>query len=233
MHRFRPAGLGSLLCCLLLFSVAAGAAELRALHGHVPALAAGARRIGQPPPNQELTLALGLSLRNRAELTQLLNRLYDPASPQYRHFVTAKEFADSFGPTEADYASVRRFAEANGFRVIGTHPNRTLLDVKAPVRDIERAFHLRMALYEHPTERRTFYAPDREPSVEADVPLLSISGLENSVLARPAGLTVRPQGHDTPDGGSGPAGYYWGYDFRNAYAPGVTLDGFGPGGGAV
>src|ERR1022692_5164203 len=106
---FRLAAFGSLLFSFLLISIATGAAQLRVLQGGVPALAAVARRIGQPPPTQELTLALGLPLRNRVELTHLLIRLYDPASPQYRHFLTAKEFADSFGPTEADYAAVRRF----------------------------------------------------------------------------------------------------------------------------
>ena len=84
-----------------------------------------------------------------------------------------------------------------------------------------------MALYRHPTENRSFYAPDREPSVESDVPLLSISGLDNSTLPRPAGLTDRPPSRFTPDGGTAPAGYYWGYDFRKAYAPGVSLDGSG------
>ena len=212
---------------LLLIPLVAGAAPLRTLHGHLPVLAADARRLGEPPPAQELTLALGLPLRNRDELATMLNRLYDPASPQYRQFLTAKEFADSFGPTEAQYASVRRFAQANGFRVIGSHPNRTLLDVTASVRQVEQAFHLRMALYEHPTENRSFYAPDREPSVEADVPLLSISGLENSTLPRPAGLAGSLPGRATPDGGSAPAGYYWGYDFRKAYAPGVSQDGSG------
>jgi subtilase family serine protease len=111
--------------------------------------------------------------------------------------------------------------------VTRTHPNRTLLDVKASVREIEQAFHVRMALYQHPTENRSFFAPDREPSVEPEVPLLSISGLDNAVLPRPASLSERPLGSATPESGSGPAGYYWGYDFRNAYAPGVELTGAG------
>ncbi|HEV7925489.1 MAG TPA: hypothetical protein VGR14_09045, partial [Verrucomicrobiae bacterium] len=81
--------------------------------------------------------------------------------------------------------------------------------------------------YQHPTENRSFFAPDREPSVEADLPLLSISGLDNAVLPRPASLSERPLGSATPESGTGPAGYYWGYDFRHAYAPGVELTGAG------
>jgi subtilase family serine protease len=222
LQPFRSATFG-----LLLLPFAAGAAQLQILHGHVPPLALHARRLADPPPDQELDLVLGLPLRNRENLAHLLEQLYNTQSPQFRHFVSATEFADSFGPTKEDYAAVRHFAEANGFRVTKTHPNRTLLNVKASVLDIEHAFHLRMALYEHPRENRSFYAPDRDPSVPAEIPLLSISGLNNAVLPRPASLTVSSLGQATPEEGSAPAGYYWGYDFRNAYAPGVSLTGTG------
>jgi subtilase family serine protease len=222
LQPFRQATFG-----LLLIPFAIGAAPLRTLDGHVPALTAYARRLADAPPTQELDLALGLPLRNRDKLAQLLAQLYDVRGAQYRHFVSAEEFADKFGPSEEDYATVRRFAEEHGFQVLKTHSNRALLDVKASVRDIEQAFHLRMGLYEHPTENRAFYAPDMEPSVEADVPLLSISGLDNAVLPQPASLRERPQGSPTPEVGSGPAGYYWGYDFRHAYVPGVSLTGTG------
>jgi len=220
---FRRATLG-----LLLFPLAAGAAPLRALHGHVPPLAAQAQRLPDPPPTQELHLALGLPLRNQDKLSNLLAELYNLHGPQYRHFLSAQEFADAFGPTEEDYAVVRHFAEAHGFKVTKTHPNRALLDVKASMRDMERAFHVHMAQYQHPSENRSFYAPDRDPSVEADVLLLSISGMDNAVLPHPSSLNERPKDRSfTPDAGSGPAGYYWGYDFRHAYAPGVLLTGSG------
>jgi subtilase family serine protease len=227
MHRFFLQPFRQATFGLLLFPLAMGATPLKALPGHVPALTAKARRLAAPPPTQELDLALGLPLRHREMLTHLLEQLYNPHSPHYRRFLTAKEFAGNFGPTEEDYAAVRRFAQAHGFRVTRTHPNRTLLDVKASVRDLEQAFHVRMALYQHPAENRSFYAPDREPAVEAELPLLSISGLDNAVWPRPASLSQRPLGSATPESGSAPDFYYWGYDFRHAYVPGVALTGAG------
>jgi subtilase family serine protease len=222
LRSFRQTALG-----LVLFPLALGAVPLKTLPGHVPPLAATAQKLGAPPSAQELELVLGLSLRNKAELAHLLEQIYNPRSAHYGHFLTAEEFADKFGPTEEDYAAVRRFALAHGFKVTRAYGNRTLLDVTGSVQDIEQAFHVRMALYRHPTENRSFYAPDGEPSVQPEVPLLSISGLDNAVLPRPAGLSERPQGSATPEAGSGPAGYYWGYDFRHAYAPGVALTGTG------
>ena len=73
-------------------------------------------------------------------------------------------------------------------------------------------------------------APDVEPSVELDVPVLAISGLNNFTLPHPAGLKIAPRqktAHARPADGSGTGSTYMGYDFRAAYAPGVALTGTG------
>src|SRR5262249_18872573 len=114
--------------------------------------------------------------------------------------------------------------------ITGTYPNRTLLDVSAPVADIEKALHINLRVYQHPTEPRTFYAPDIEPSLDLDVKVLGISGLDDFELPRPMGLETRPydQSGGTPYAtGSGPRASFIGKDFRAAYAPGLALDGAG------
>ncbi len=58
---------------------------------------------------------MGLPLRNKEALTNLLHELYDPASPNYRQFLTPEQFAEQFGPSEADYQAVIAFANAQGF----------------------------------------------------------------------------------------------------------------------
>ena len=78
---------------------------------------------------------MALPLRNREGLTNLLRQIYDPASPNYRRYLTAKQFAEQFGPTEGDYAAVIAFATSNGLEVTSTHPNRTLLDVRGSAAD--------------------------------------------------------------------------------------------------
>ncbi len=118
-------------------------------------------------------------------LTELLQRIYNPASPDYRHYLTPEQFAKMFGPTEQDYQAVVTFAKTHGLTVTGTHPNRMLLDVDGSVADIEKAFNVTMRVYQHPTEARTFYAPDVEPSLDLAVPVLRISGLNNYSLPRP------------------------------------------------
>jgi subtilase family serine protease len=182
------------------------------------------------PSETNLNLAIGLPLRNREALTNLLEDLYNPASPNYRHYLTPEQFTERFGPTPEQYQAVIAFARTNGLTVTGKHPNRLLLDVRGKVSDIQNAFHTTLRLYSHPTEARAFYAPDTEPSVERALPVLDVSGLNNLTRPHPKSLRVMPDNQGstpTSKGGSGPSGTYIGQDFRGAYARGTTLTGAG------
>ena len=163
----------------------AGAQQRRALPGHVPAAAARIAAIDRLPAAQSLNLAIGLPLRNPEALARFLRDLYDPASPNYRHYLTSEQFTEKFGPAAADYQAVVAFAQANGLTVTGTHADRMLLDVCGPVTAVEHAFRLALRVYPHPAEARTFFAPDAEPSVEAALPIQDISGLSDFRLPRP------------------------------------------------
>ena len=98
-------------------------ATVQVLHSHVrPQVAQGkARPAGAMASDQRLSFSIVLPLRNQAELDQLLTRLYDPSSPDYRKFLSVTEFADRFGPTAQDYAAVAAYAQANGL-VVGAAP---------------------------------------------------------------------------------------------------------------
>ncbi len=196
----------------------------------MPAEARGLAPTGRLAPADHLNLAISLPLRQPEALARLLNEVYDPASPNYHHFLTPQQFAERFGPAKEDYQALIEFARANGFTVTGEHPNRTLLDVNGSVADIEKALQTTLRVYPHPTEARTFYAPESEPSIAISVAVLDISGLNNYHLPHPKNLRLIPadeSGRPTPKNGSGPNGSYIGKDFRAAYAPGVTLTGAG------
>ena len=226
-HFFRPVAVVAALS--LVFMTDAIAATRQTLRGHVPAITSKLQSIGRLTNSTRLRLSIALPLRNREALTNLLNQLYVPASPDFHRYLTPEQFAERFGPTAKDYQTLIRFAESNGLKVTDTHLNRSLLDVKGTVADIEKVFHVTMRVYKHPSETRTFHAPDAEPSLDLELPILGISGLDNYSLPRPL-LKATPAGNvddPAPNGGSGPNGGYIGNDFRAAYAPGVTLNGTG------
>jgi subtilase family serine protease len=193
------------------------------IHGTAPAL-------GKLPSNRTLRLTIALPLRDQAGLDAFLREVYDPNSPSFRNFLTVEEFTERFGPTQADYATLIRFAEENGFKVAETSRNRVNLDVIGSVETIEKAFNVHMGLYQHPTEARTFYAPDREPTADLPFQLWHISGLDNFSTAHhmlthrnASSLTV----HTNSTPGSCPGPSYCSSDMRAAYYESTTLTGSG------
>jgi subtilase family serine protease len=225
-------GLSAALCAsVLFFATTTARAEQRSpLTTHVPeAVSSGvAPLVGQLPSTQRLSLAISLPPRNEAELDDLLRRIYDPQSPSFHQYLSVQEFASRFGPAEADYAAVLRFAQANGLAVTGTAANRMVVDVEGPAASIESAFHVTLGVYQHPSESRTFFAPDREPSLDLDVSLLHISGLDNFTL--PHAKNIRPSEEKANAGkttGSGPGGDFIGSDMRAAYYGSGSLNGAG------
>jgi subtilase family serine protease len=186
-----------------------------------------AQSVGRLPATQPIRLVLVLPHRNEAALDSLLQNLYDPSSPSYRQFLTVEEFTDRFGPSQEDYNAVISFAQTHGLTVVGTSRNRMNVDVTGPVARVEEALHVTMGVYQHPTENRTFYAPDREPTPDLSVPLWHIAGLDNYSIPRPL-LVRRPPGVQ-PDAttGSCPSASFCGSDMRAAYYGGTALTGHG------
>jgi Pro-kumamolisin, activation domain len=231
-RRFPVVAAVVLLLCSTGLIPAAGVKVFKTLPARVPQAVARLhlQPVGNLPETNRLHLAIGLPLRNQEALTNLLQQLYDPASPNYHHFLTPEQFTEMFGPSEQQYQDVIVFAQTHGFSVTHTYPNRMLVDVLGSATDIENAFHVKMKIYQHPTENRTFYAPDTEPSVEANLPVLAVQGMNNFIQPHPMLHKMTASNGNpasTPATGSGPGGTYMGSDFRNAYAPGVSLTGSG------
>jgi subtilase family serine protease len=189
-----------------------------------------ARSIGRLPASQAMNLVIALPLRNEDQLDQLLKDLYDPASPGYRQFLTVEQFTEMFSPTQQEYAAALDFAKENGFTVTGTSSNRLIVQVSGSVANVEAAFHVNIGVYQHPTENRTFYAPDREPTTNLTFSLWHVSGLDNYSIPHPAGLDKRSDGAGSSSNattGSGPSASFLGSDMRAAYYGGTALTGAG------
>ncbi len=180
-----------------------------------------------------MDITLVLQHRNQAELDQLLKDLYDRTSSSYRHFLTVEQFTEKFGPSREDYETVKRFARANGLQILSTSRNRMNLRVRGSVENIEKALNVTMGVYQHPTESRTLFAPDREPTPDMSVRLWAIGGLDNYSTPKPM-FTRRDPNLAQPDGvisnattGSCPGQSFCGSDMRAAYYGGTDLTGAG------
>jgi subtilase family serine protease len=221
----------ALACVSSLFFSSLAQAESHALMTtHVPpGVSSGvAPQVGHVPTAQRVSLAISLPLRNEAALDDLLQRIYDRHDANYRHYLSVEEFANQFGAAESDYEAVLNFARANGLTVTGIHANRMVVDVEGPAANVESALHVNLNVYQLPTESRTFFAPDREPTVDVEVPLLHITGLDNFTLPRAKNVhAVAARGETGKTTGSGPDGDFIGSDMRAAYYGSGPLKGSG------
>jgi len=205
----------------------------------VPAVVSGLQAQRALPGETNLNLAIGLPLRNREALTNLLRDVYDPASTNYHHYLTQEKFTSQFGPTEQDYQAVIAFVQAHGLTVTGTHPNRMLLNVSGKAGNVEKALNVTLNVYQRPSGTGDFFAPSTEPSIPSGLQIQDVSGLDSyrqprsnyktrQVLSSRAvtNAAVVAAGKKL-NAGSGTGGTYMGDDFRNAYIPGTSLNGSG------
>ncbi|MGC2446535.1 MAG: S53 family peptidase [Candidatus Sulfotelmatobacter sp.] len=231
--------------CVLLLSL--GSFLSTGLQGHAetvktrhvrPVTVTGeARMVGHLASNQILQLDVVLTLRDQAALDTFLADLSSSTIPNYRHFLTPAEFTERFGPTQHDYDEVVRYVQSHGLTVVGGSRDGMEVQVKGPVSAIEAAFHVNMMTYQHPTENRVFFAPDREPTTDLPFALWHISGLDNYSIPHP--LYVKKSDYAKEHGispdqvvknattGSGPSASFLGSDMRAAYYAGTALTGSG------
>jgi hypothetical protein len=211
----------------LLATSSRAADERQTLGGHVPEAVAGLQPVGRLDGSQRLKLAIGLGSRDKPGLDRFIQDLYDPASPNYRHYLTPGQFTKRFGPTQKDYQAVMDYAKSSHLNVTRQYSNRVVLDVEGAVTDIEKALHLTLRTYLHPSGTRTFYGPDAEPSFALGVPIQHIGGLDNYTPPHPKHTHRSINRNATPKGSAPDGVSLWGNDFRDAYVPGTSLTGTG------
>lgn len=193
--------------------------------------------VGRLPASKSLNFDIVLPLRDRPGLQSFLREQYDPASPFYQLFLTPQEVTERFGPSQKDWDALVRFAKASGFEIIsGTRDARDLRLI-GTVANIEKALHVTLGVYQDPTEDSTFFAVDREPTVDLPFQLWHITGLDND--SKPHPLYVKKSDYAKAHGiaeadvvshattGSGPSASFLGSDMRAAYYGGTALTGSG------
>ena len=227
----------SVLAMLTLAATNSQAQTVSTRHVREASRTGEAQAIGRVPASQEMQLDVVLPVRDEAGLKSLLRDVYDSTSFAYHRFLTPTEFTERFGPTQADYDKVVQYLKANGLEVVGGSRDGMEVQVKGPVSSVEKAFRVTMLNYQHPTEDRTFYGPDREPTTNLPFALWHVSGLDN--FSKPHPLFVKKsdyaKAHGIPEEkvvthattGSGPSASFLGSDMRAAYYGGTALTGAG------
>ena len=166
------------------------------LSGQVTAEMASAPIVGRVPPETPLHLSIALPPRHRDEIKQRIRAIADPSDPSYRKYITPEQYAEAYGPDQADYDAVTEWARSRGLTVERTFSNRVVVSVTGTTEAVEKALYVSMT-------RRTradgtqFFAPDREPSLDLGVPVQRVEGLNDFAPPRPAQSASCPVGERT------------------------------------
>lgn len=152
-----------------------------------PAAPTALRDAGPTAGGRDVTFDLVLAFPGRDAMQAYARSVADPASPDYRRFLSAAQIGARFGLSKADVARVDAWATRHGVSVLSTSPQRLAVTVAAPVTTIEALFGVTLRDFAD-AGGRTFHAPLGVPQVPDGLRGLvaSIDGLDARPTESPA-----------------------------------------------
>jgi subtilase family serine protease len=163
----------------------ASAANGQFIAHNTPPYVSTARNLGTEDPSKVIEVSVWLNPHNRSQMDALAQELYDPNSPQYRHFLTASQIAVRFAPTADEATTVREFLESHNLKTVRVGPQNFFVRARGAVGDVETAFHV--VLNNYSVRGKTIRANDRDPYIEGTASSLvrSVDGLDSGEYEHP------------------------------------------------
>jgi kumamolisin len=147
--------------------------------------------IGDPGPGSSIDFTIVLRRPGERALQRFLDRVGDPASPQYREFIDAATIGRRFGLSNATLERVRSELETGGFEVLTIYPQRTSMAVRGSAPEIDAFFGVRMGTFEA-TDGRRYVAPLGDPVIPASLQrwVVGLAGLNGAPFPTLTGQAI-------------------------------------------
>jgi subtilase family serine protease len=161
---------------------------------NTPAYVSSATNLGAVDPVQTIEVSIWLQPHNRSGLDALSGNLYNPKSPDYRHWLKSADVRAQFAPTAAEARTVEDFFESNNLKVVRVGPNNFYVRAQGTVGNVESAFHVQLNNYE--VGGKILMANASDPYIDGSAAALvqAVSGLDNGVFQHPS--VLQPNGLD-------------------------------------
>ncbi len=88
-----------------------------------------------------MLLQLKRSPAQERDLGQLTEELTDPSSPNFHHWLTAKQFGERFGVAKQDRETIKRWLQSHNLTVNVEYDNGILIDFSGTAGQVREAFH--------------------------------------------------------------------------------------------
>jgi subtilase family serine protease len=181
-------------------------ASRQTIAGTKPAWTAAAKLTGSANGSTTVAAKVWLAPRNAAQLTALARAVSDPASAQYRQYLTHAQYVSQFAPTADQVSAVESWLTGAKLKVTGVGPDNHFVAVTGSPSAIASAFGTTLGLYS--VNGTTQQAPESDISVPTSVAgsVLAVTGLTQ------LGHTITPSdlGHPAAFANGTPCSAYYG-----------------------
>ncbi len=134
-----------------------------------------------------------LLLRRPPETEQALDKFIeeqrDPSSPNFHHWLQAREFGDRFGASDSDIGVIREWLQSHGFTVHGVYDNGVLIDFTGTAEQVRQAFHTEIHNLEVKGQKHIANMSDPQIPAALAPAVIGIASLNNffpHALVKPA-----------------------------------------------
>jgi subtilase family serine protease len=180
----------SILTLGLLGVYSIGAAQTQVSGGQVianntPKFGAGTKDLGSADPSAAINVSVWLNVHNRPQFDALAESLYDPKSSNFRHWLSNKEFAAEYAPTEAEAKTVQDFLTANKLSVVTVGPDNLFVSATGTIANVQKAFNV--AIHQFEVGGQTVRGNTSDPRVTGPAGALvgAVYGLDNLQFTHP------------------------------------------------
>ena len=163
-------------------------ASARELSNHTAKFVQTAPDMGSADPSQIITVKLHLQGSSQDSVSDFIQQLHDPTSPNFQKWLTPDQFQAQFGTTVGNVATVQKFVAGKNLKVLNTDGRS--ITVQGTVGDIQAAFHTQ--IHQFKVNGNLVRANVTNPIVDepAGSMVSAVSGL-TQILATPHSLKAR------------------------------------------
>jgi subtilase family serine protease len=180
--------LTTLAGCAIVAAPAAAAPSQQVVRVGSPAiLPADSQAVGSVPDSKQLQLTVALKPQDPSGLENYATEVSTPGSPLYHHYLSVSQFAQSFGATPAQIASVKSALQAQGVSVGTPLANNLTLPVTGSAAQVEKAFSVSLSQVKLSGGRTAYANVAQAPALPASVAqdVQGVIGLDNVALDEP------------------------------------------------
>src|SRR5260370_19392657 len=130
--------------------------------------------------SKQISVLLALPSAHPADLAAFVKHVSTPGDPLYHQYLTPQQFAQKFGGSAADYATLKTWAAASGVGVAQESGCRTELTLRGSVSQIQKIFQTQLNTY-RTSSGEIFYSASVKPNS---------AGENSSQTSGPVGLNA-------------------------------------------